>query len=55
MEIEVPMRRKIFLWEVTSNALAVIHASLDVVSESKNKEKGSWTMAKANAGTNVIL
>ena len=49
------MRRKVFLQEVTSNTLAMIHASLDAVSESKNKEKGSWTMAKVDAGTNVIL
>ena len=35
--------------------LAMIHASLDAVSEPENTEKGSWTMAKAKAGTNVIL
>ena len=33
--MEVPMRRKILLSEVTSNALAVIYASLDVVSEQR--------------------
>ena len=49
------MRRKIFLQEVTSNVLAMIHASLDAVSEPENTEKGSWTMAKAKVGTNVIL
>ena len=53
--MKAPTRRKIFLQEVTSNAFVMIHASLDVVFESKNKEKGSWMMAKAEAGTNVTL
>ena len=51
------MRRKIFLRKVTSSALAMIHSSLDEVSKSENKEKGSRTMAKAKAkaGTNMTL
>jgi hypothetical protein len=55
LETEALTRRKVFLREVTSNALVVIHASLDAVFESENKEKGSWAMAMAEARTNEIL
>ena len=49
-----PTGRKIFLQEVTSNVLAVVHASLDVVFGSKSKGKRSYTVARTEAGTDVI-
>jgi hypothetical protein len=53
LKAEAPPGRKIFLWEITSNALAVIHASLDVVFRSKNKRR-SYTMTRAEARADVI-
>jgi hypothetical protein len=42
LKAEAPMGRKIFLLEITSDTLAMIHASLDVVFGSK-KRRGEVT------------
>ena len=54
LKIEAPTGRKIFLWEITGDALAMIHASLDAVFRSKNKGMRSYTVTKAEVGTDVI-
>ena len=54
LKVEAPAGRKIFLWVITSNVLAIVHASLDVVFGSKSKGKRSYTITRAEVGADVI-
>ena len=45
---------KILLWKITDDALAMVHASQDIVFGSKNEEKRSCTVVRAEAGADMI-
>jgi hypothetical protein len=54
LKAEALTGRKIFLWEITGDVLAVIHASLNAVVRSKNKGRRSCTTTRIEAGIEVI-
>ena len=54
LKTKAPAGRKVFFWEITDNALAVIHTSPNAVFRSRNKGRRSCTVTRAEVGIDVI-
>ena len=48
------MGRKVLFWKITGNTLAIVHAPPDMVFGSKSEGKRSYTVTRAEVGTDMI-